>query len=90
MQAEKSLKSFKSKMEESLVSLMKDLSTIRTGRAHTSMLNLIKVEVYGQLTPINQVGTVSVSDPQTLQLLIHEQLIFKYGTLIMLNSVKRL
>ena len=45
MQAEKSLKSFKSKMEESLVSLMKDLSTIRTGSAHTSMLNLIKVEV---------------------------------------------
>ena len=30
------------------------------------MLDLIKVEVYGQLTPINQVGTVSVSDPQTL------------------------
>ena len=45
-------------MEESLASLVKDLSTIRTGRAHTSMLDLIKVEVYGQLTPINQVGTV--------------------------------
>ena len=68
MQVDKSLKSFQSKMEESLSSLVKDLSTIRTGRAHTSMLDLIKVEVYGQLTPINQVGTVSVSDPQTLSI----------------------
>ena len=68
MQADNSLKSFQSKMEESLASLAKDLSTIRTGRAHTSMLDLIKVEVYGQLTPINQVGTVSVSDPQTLSI----------------------
>ena len=68
MQVDNSLKSFKSKMEESLASLVKDLSTIRTGRAHTSMLNLIKVEVYGQLTPINQVGTVTVSDPQTLSI----------------------
>ena len=57
-----------SKMEKSLDSLKSNLSKIRTGRAHTSMLNLIKVEVYGQLTPINQVGTVSVSDPQTLSI----------------------
>ena len=68
MRVDNSLKSFQSKMEESLASLAKDLSTIRTGRAHTSMLDLIKVEVYGQLTPINQVGTVSVSDPQTLSI----------------------
>jgi len=68
MQVNNSLKSFQSKMEESLGSLLKDLSTIRTGRAHTAMLDLIKVEVYGQLTPINQVGTVSVSDPQTLSI----------------------
>jgi ribosome recycling factor len=66
MQLDNRLQTFLSKMEESLSSLMKDLSTIRTGRAHTSMLDLIKVEVYGQQTPINQVGTISVSDPQTL------------------------
>ena len=53
-------------MEETLNSLQKDLSTIRTGRAHSSMLDLIKVEVYGQNMPINQIGTVSVSDPQTI------------------------
>ena len=62
------LKSFQSKMEDSMSSLVKDLSTIRTGRAHSSMLDLIKVEVYGQLTPINQVGTISVSDSQTLSI----------------------
>ena len=60
------LKSFEKKMEDSIVSLNKDLSTIRTGRAHTSMLDLVKVEVYGQSMPINQVATISVSDPQTL------------------------
>ena len=60
------LKGFEKKMEETLNSLQKDLSTIRTGRAHTSMLDLVKVEVYGQNMPINQIGTVSVSDPQTV------------------------
>jgi len=60
------LNSFEKKMEETLNSLQKDLSTIRTGRAHSSMLDLIKVEVYGQSMPINQIGTVSVSDPQTI------------------------
>jgi ribosome recycling factor len=60
------LKNFEKKMEETLNSLQKDLSTIRTGRAHSSMLDLIKVEVYGQNMPINQIGTISVSDPQTI------------------------
>ena len=64
------LKNFEKKMEETLNSLQKDLSTIRTGRAHSSMLDLIKVEVYGQNMPINQIGTVSVSDPQTITLQI--------------------
>jgi ribosome recycling factor len=61
-----SLKNFEKKMEDTLSSLQKDLSTIRTGRAHSSMLDLVKVEVYGQNMPINQIGTVSVSDPQTI------------------------
>ena len=68
MQLDNRLQTFQSKMEESLSSLIKDLSTIRTGRAHTSMLDLIKVEVYGQQTPINQVSTIGVSDPQTLSI----------------------
>ena len=66
MSIDSRLKNFQSKMEDSLGSLTKDLSTIRTGRAHSSMLDLVKVEVYGQMMPINQIGTISVSDPQTL------------------------
>ena len=62
------LKSFEKKMEDSISSLTKDLSTIRTGRANSSMLDLIKVEVYGQPMPLNQVSTISVSDPQTLSI----------------------
>jgi len=66
MTTDSRLKSFEKKMEDSIISLNKDLSTIRTGRAHSSMLDLVKVEVYGQSLPINQVATISVSDPQTL------------------------
>ena len=68
MATDSKLKSYEKKMEDSINSLNKDLSTIRTGRAHTSMLDLVKVEVYGQLMPINQVATVSISDPQTLSI----------------------
>jgi len=70
MTTDSRLKSFEKKMEESIVSLNKDLSTIRTGRAHSSMLDLLKVDVYGQSMPINQIGTISVSDPQTLSIQI--------------------
>jgi len=68
MAADSRLKNFEKKMEESILSLTKDLSTIRTGRAHSSMLDLVKVEVYGQAMPINQIATISISDPQTLSL----------------------
>ena len=68
MATDNRLKSFEKKMEDSIVSLNKDLSTIRTGRAHTSMLDLVKVDVYGQSLPINQIGTISISDPQTLSI----------------------
>ena len=68
MTTDSRLKSFEKKMEDSIISLNKDLSTIRTGRAHSSMLDLVKVEVYGQAMPINQVATITVSDPQTLSL----------------------
>ena len=68
MATDSRLKSFEKKMEDSILSLNKDLSSIRTGRAHSSMLDLVKVEVYGQSMPINQISTISVSDPQTLSI----------------------
>ena len=42
------------KMDKSIQSLKKDISTLRTGRANTNMLDTIKVDVYGQLMPIDQ------------------------------------
>ncbi len=68
------LKDFDKKMNDSISSLSKDLSTIRTGRAHSSMLDLIKVEVYGQFLPINQVGTVSALDAQTISVNVWDQI----------------
>ncbi|EMH80201.1 ribosome recycling factor [alpha proteobacterium HIMB114] len=68
MTTDSRLKSFEKKMEDSIVSLGKDLSTVRTGRAHSSMLDLVKVEVYGQSMPINQVATITVTDPQTISI----------------------
>ena len=60
------LKEFESKMTLTIGSLTSDLSSIRTGRAHISMLDLIKVEVYGQKMPINQLGTISVPESQMI------------------------
>ena len=67
MATDSRLKSFEKKMEDSIVSLNKDLSTIRTGRAHSSMLDLVKVEVYGQSIPINQVGTIRLTTQAVLE-----------------------
>ena len=47
-------KSYSSKMDKSIQSFKKDISTLRTGRANISMLDTIKVDVYGQQMPINQ------------------------------------
>jgi len=49
------------------------LSSIRTGRAHISMLDLIKVEVYGQKMPINQLGTVSVPESQMVTVQVWDE-----------------
>ena len=56
---------FEAKMQNTLQSLTQDLSTIRTGRP-CSMLDLIKVEVYGQKMPINQLATISTPESQLL------------------------
>ena len=66
MSTDDKLISCKSKMQNTIQSLGTDLSTIRTGRAHTSMLDLIKVEVYGQKMPINQVATISTPESQLI------------------------
>ena len=59
------------KMQSTLQSLTQDLSSIRTGRAHVSMLDLIRAEVYGQKMPLNQLATISTPESQlvTVQVL---------------------
>ena len=64
---------YKQKMKKSFEVFAKDLSALRTGRANASMLNVIKVDVYGQKIPINQLGTITVPDPRTLNIQVWDQ-----------------
>lgn len=57
---------FEQKMKSTLQSLVQDLSSIRTGRAHVSMLDLIRAEVYGQKMPLNQLANISTPESQML------------------------
>ena len=58
--------SYKSKMIKTIDVFEKELSSLRTGRANSSMLDLIKVEVYGQHMPINQLATITTPEPRTI------------------------
>lgn len=52
------------RMERAIASLRTELASLRTGRASGSMLEPVQVEAYGQMTPINQLGTVNVPEPR--------------------------
>ena len=64
---------YSSKMEKSIQSFKKDLSTLRTGRANSNMLDTIKVDVYGQLMPIDQLGTVSVPEARLISVQVWDK-----------------
>ena len=64
---------YKQKMNKTFEVYEKDLSVLRTGRANASMLDVIKVDVYGQKIPINQLGTITVPDPRTLNIQVWDQ-----------------
>merc|ERR1711991_1214008 len=53
-------------MIKTLELFSKELASLRTGRANASMLDLVKVDVYGQKMPINQLATISVPEPRTI------------------------
>jgi ribosome recycling factor len=55
-------------MHHSVETLLKELSTMRTGRASVSMLDMIRVDYYGTPTPLNQVGNLAVPDPTLITL----------------------
>ncbi len=56
----------RTRMVKSIESLRQEFSKVRTGRAHTSLLDHIRVSYYGSEVPLNQVANVSVQDPRTL------------------------
>ena len=66
-------KIYSSKMDKSIQSLKKDLSTLRTGRANPNMLDTIKVDVYGQLMPIDQLATVSVPEARLISVQVWDK-----------------
>lgn len=73
MSAEFNDKDYSLKMQKTITSLKKDLSSLRTGRANSSMLDMIKVDVYGQLMPINQLGSISVPEARMITIQIWDQ-----------------
>ena len=73
MSSEFDEKSYSSKMDKTIVSLRKDISTLRTGRANASMLDNIKLEVYGQQMPINQLATVSVPEARMITIQVWDK-----------------
>ena len=60
-------------MDKSVQSFRKDISTLRTGRANTNMLDTIKVDVYGQLMPIEQLGTITVPEARLISIQVWDK-----------------
>ncbi len=73
MSSEFNEKNYSLKMEKTIQSFKKDISTLRTGRANASMLDIIKVDVYGQQMPINQIATVSVPEARMISVQVWDQ-----------------
>ena len=59
-------KSYSLKMDKAIEVFSKELTSLRTGRANASMLDLVKVDVYGQQMPINQVGSITTPEPRMI------------------------
>src|SRR5215813_4260168 len=60
------LKDLTSSMDKAIESYKRDLGKVRTGRANIAMLDGVKVEYYGTMTPLNQVATLNVPDPRLI------------------------
>ena len=62
-----------SKMQKSLESLKNDLAKVRTGRAHTGLLDHVMVEYYGSMVAVNQVANVNLGDARTINVQPYEK-----------------
>ena len=61
-------KSYTLKMDKAIEVFSKELSSLRTGRANAAMLDLVKVDVYGQQMPINQIGSITTPEPRMINI----------------------
>ena len=59
---------YNQKMNKTIDVFDKELSSLRTGRANANMLDLVKVDVYGQKMPINQLGTITTPEPRMINI----------------------
>ena len=66
-------KTYSQKMDKTFEVFVKELSALRTGRANAIMLDIIKVEVYGQKMPINQLATITTPEPRTINIQVWDQ-----------------
>ncbi len=73
MSTEFNEKNYSSKMDKSIQSLKKDISTLRTGRANVNMLDTIKVDVYGQQMPIDQLATINVPEARLISVQVWDK-----------------
>tara|TARA_B110000003_G_scaffold275004_1_gene316391 strand:+ start:616 stop:1167 length:552 start_codon:yes stop_codon:yes gene_type:complete len=63
-------KSYSLKMDKTIEVFSRELTSLRTGRANAAMLDLVKVDVYGQQMPINQVGSITTPEPRMINIQI--------------------
>ncbi|WP_415294328.1 ribosome recycling factor [Candidatus Pelagibacter sp. Uisw_113] len=61
-------KLYSQKMDKTIEVFSKELTSLRTGRANASMLDLVKVDVYGQVMPLNQVSSITTPDARTINI----------------------
>ena len=61
-------KTYSKKMDKTIEVFQKELTSLRTGRANASMLDLVKVDVYGQAMPLNQVSSITTPDARTINI----------------------
>ncbi len=61
------------KMDKAIEVFSKELSSLRTGRANAAMLDLVKVDVYGQQMPINQIGSITTPEPRMINIQVWDQ-----------------
>tara|TARA_B100001287_G_scaffold246216_1_gene224057 strand:+ start:148 stop:699 length:552 start_codon:yes stop_codon:yes gene_type:complete len=66
-------KSHSLKMDKAIDVFSKELSSLRTGRANAAMLDLVKVDVYGQQMPINQIGSITTPEPRMINIQVWDQ-----------------